>query len=209
MRGFGFRTVPNYPPQSEWVVFTAVLCLYLPVTLIVIAVAPVADLWIRLLATFVVSWFAGLAVEGVRRRFARARGVPFIGEWDHAQVYVRWGLAEPLWVEELRAVPFLVVAAIVGASAFHGAQFWELPLRSWLPWLAMIPLWPAGVAIARRILRQHWLEHPPRLGWLYALLAVFLCFSYLNDHPSAVSVAAAVGLIAPVVVTRYWISRVT
>jgi hypothetical protein len=206
--GFGFRTVPNYPPQSEWLVFTAVLCLYLPITVIVIAVAPVADLWIRLLAIGVVQWFAGLAVEGVRRRLARARGVPFIGEWDYAQVYVRWCLAEPLWVEELRAVPLFVVAAIVGASVFHGAQFWELPLRSWLPWLAMIPLW-AIVAITRRIQRQHWREHPPRLGWLYALLAVFLCFSYLNDHPSLASAATAVGLITPVVVARYWISRVT
>ena len=209
MRGFGFRTLPNYPPESEWLVFTGVICLYFPISMVMIAVAPVADPWIRLLAIGVVYWFVTLAVEGVRRRLARARGVPFIDEWEYAQAYWRVALAEPLWVEELRMVPLFVVAAIVGASAFHGAQFWELPLRSWLPWLAIIPLWPAGVAIARRILRQHWLEHPPRLGWLYALLAVFLCFSYLNDHPSAVSVAAAVGLIVPVVVTRYWISRVT
>jgi len=207
--GFGFRTVPDYPPQSEWLVFTAVTCLYLPISVIVITVAPIADPWIQLLATFVVSWFAGLAVEGLRRWLARARGVPFVGEWDHAQAYFRWGLAEPLWVEELRAVPLFVVAAIVGASVSHGAQFWELPLRSWLPWLAMIPLWPAIVAITRRIWRQHWREHPPRLGWLYALLAVFLCFSYINDHPSLTSAATAVGLITPVVVARYWISRVT
>ena len=209
MRGFGFRTVPNYPPQSDWLVMTLFLCLNLPISMVMIAVAPVADPWIRLLAIFVVWWFAALAVEGIRWRLARARGVPFIDEWDYAQVYWRWGLAEPLWVQELRMAPVFVVVTIAMAPAFHGAQFWELPLRSWLPWLAMIPLLAVIVPIARRIQRQYWLERPPRLGWLYAVLTVYLCFLYLSHHPSLASAAAAVGLITPVVAMRYWISRVT
>ena len=74
----------------------------------------------------------------------------------------------------------------------------------------MIPLWPVIVAITWRFRRQHGREHPPRHGWLSAaFVAVILCFSYLNGHPSLAGAAAAVGLIAPVAVARYWISRVT
>jgi hypothetical protein len=204
VRGFGFRTVPDYPPESEWLVVTAVLCLYLPITVIVIAVAPIADPLIRLLAIYVAWWFAALAVAGMRWRLARARGVPFVSDWDYAQVYFRWGVAEPLWVQGLRMLPFLVVVLIAVHSGVYGVQFWELPLRSWQGYWTFIPV----LAVTLPMMR--WRKRPPRLSWpLYALLAVSICALYLNGHPNPTSAAVVVGLITPVVVARYWISRVT
>jgi hypothetical protein len=102
MRGFGFRTLPNYPPESEWLFMTAIVCLCLPISVIVIALTPSIDPFMRALITFVAWWFTAVTAEGVRQRLARARGIPFVADWDYAEIYYRWGLSEPLWVQWLR-----------------------------------------------------------------------------------------------------------
>jgi len=90
MRGFGFRTVPNYPPEREWLVMTAILVLTLLISSIVLAAAAAAiEPDIRLVIAGVAWWFAGVTIEGVRRHYARARGVSFVDDWDYARIYFR------------------------------------------------------------------------------------------------------------------------